>query len=77
MIKLQDLKPDWFDGAIVEYVKIPDQKISGEKITVFNQDEFKQDKWKILGNYPKVINILQQAMLSFLKIENFTRPRSM
>jgi len=71
-IKLRELKPEWFDEGIDEYLKILDQKIQSKlRITVFNQEEFAQDKWKILGNYPNVIEKLQQAMLSFLKIETF------
>lgn len=72
LVKLRDLKPDWFDEAIHEYLKILIHKTRpGQRITVFNPEEFSQDKWNILGKYPKVIGKLQNAMLSFLQIDNY------
>ncbi|UYP47404.1 hypothetical protein NEF87_003689 [Candidatus Lokiarchaeum ossiferum] len=71
--EFQKIKPDWLDTTLTEYFKILTSKINPTQTSKgFPISELSQDKWKLLGAHLPKIQIIQQALLSFLHLENFS-----
>lgn len=71
--EFQKIKPEWLEHTVTEYFNILTTKILPSQISKgFPISFLSQKKWRILGDYLPKIQIIQQAMLSFLHLENFS-----